>query len=285
MLIVVTGSRTWTDRNLMRDVLLRIKGAAQEPTGRRTGLMHGASPGGGADLIAGELATSFGWSVLARPPRTRSRDSYLARNRAMIDEAAMARLTEGTRVVVAAFAMPCDRPSCGRHMTHGTGHTVALARDAGLEVHVTWAPGTMPSLGPATSVTPERADVEPPEPPRSRTGDPETSVESGEGVDARGARAQVLAWMVEHDRPEGWTWGELPDGVGGYCNWKRMSELRQLGYLEWALDDAGHKVRRQGPTSGGVGTQGASRPTAKGFEAVASGAVIPPRTATAEGVR
>lgn len=88
-------------------------------------------------------------------------------------------------------------------------------------------------------------------------------------------RWSILRWMIEHDRPEGWIWGELPghaqgeaNGVGGSCPWKRMQELRALGLIEWLYRESPNgamvKVRRRGPTSGLSGTQGACRVTEKG---------------------
>jgi hypothetical protein len=56
MRILITGSRTWTDREMVYNLLE----AANRKPGPHT-LVHGGARG--ADTIAGQIAAEFGWTV------------------------------------------------------------------------------------------------------------------------------------------------------------------------------------------------------------------------------
>jgi hypothetical protein len=81
--VLVTGSREWTDREAVRTRL-----AHHDPGHRidhETVLVHGAARG--ADSIAAEIAVEWGWTVLPMPAQW-DRDGKRAgpvRNRRMVD--------------------------------------------------------------------------------------------------------------------------------------------------------------------------------------------------------
>jgi hypothetical protein len=63
--VLVTGSRDWSDRRVVAEALLAARDALELTGDGRMLLVHGAAPG--ADLIAAELATAWGWDVEAHP--------------------------------------------------------------------------------------------------------------------------------------------------------------------------------------------------------------------------
>jgi hypothetical protein len=64
--VLVTGSRTWTDRAAIETALLD----QTRPDGTTPTLVHGACPSG-ADAIAARLAAGMGWTVEAHPANWR----------------------------------------------------------------------------------------------------------------------------------------------------------------------------------------------------------------------
>ena len=83
MRILVTGSRNWTDRAAIAQALLDLR-MEGPPV-----IVHGACPTG-ADAIADELATSWGWEI-ERHPADWDRHGKAAgplRNQEMVDAGA-----------------------------------------------------------------------------------------------------------------------------------------------------------------------------------------------------
>lgn len=54
MRVLITGSRTWRNRSLVRTVLTQLRREAHE-AGEEFVVIHGQSPKGGADVIADEI--------------------------------------------------------------------------------------------------------------------------------------------------------------------------------------------------------------------------------------
>lgn len=74
MKVIVFGSRTWTDRAA---VDLRFAGLPPDTT-----IVHGASPGGGADAIADHYARAWGFTVIPVP--INDADRRVARTRRQV---------------------------------------------------------------------------------------------------------------------------------------------------------------------------------------------------------
>ncbi len=123
--ILVTGSRTWTDEQAIRDALAA---PISQHGPEQVTVVHGACPRG-ADAIADRIATAWGVTVERHPANwSIGRRAGFARNAEMI------RL--GANVVL-AFIDPCTNMQCtrgGRHGSHGAVHCAHLARKAGIEV-------------------------------------------------------------------------------------------------------------------------------------------------------
>lgn len=115
--ILVTGSRSWADRDTVRTALLD---ALTMSTVGAPVLVHGKCPQGGLDLIAEQvwrdLATHLPPGALAEPERHDAAryPSFRARNQAMVDAGAH---------VCLAFATS---------WASGTGMTARMARAAGI---------------------------------------------------------------------------------------------------------------------------------------------------------
>ncbi len=122
MKVICCGSRSWADRWTIH------KRLATYPIG--TIIVHGASSGGGADLIVDELAHDLGLPVIRVPVNDQDRErarrigrprfAPLARNLRMLDEHPDADHLD---------AYWCDE-------SPGTGHMVSEARRRGLPVTV-----------------------------------------------------------------------------------------------------------------------------------------------------
>lgn len=129
MRILVTGSRNWVDK-------VRVYHALNETARFQAVVVHGACPTG-ADAIASK------WCQMQEdvteephPAKWRRRNgSYdpmagFKRNAEMVDLGAD---------ICLAFVMPCTKPNCPKrhghpHDSHGTSHTIELARAAGITV-------------------------------------------------------------------------------------------------------------------------------------------------------
>ena len=83
MRVLVTGSRDWTDREAIRKALWWLRNDADNVT-----VVHGAAPG--ADSIADELATEFGYLPARYPAKWREYKLSAGpiRNQQMVDSGA-----------------------------------------------------------------------------------------------------------------------------------------------------------------------------------------------------
>ena len=129
--VLVTGSRTWTDRALIWDTLDAIL------TGHGTlTLVVGAARAGADNMAQGwaldrRYQSSYGAVILEPHPAdwdAHGKRAGFIRNAEMVALGA----DEGD-----AFIMPCILPSCRKrvpHGTHGASHCAALAERAGIPV-------------------------------------------------------------------------------------------------------------------------------------------------------
>ena len=101
----------------------------------------------------------------------------------------------------------------------------------------------------------------------ARNSDPATSKEAAETVDARSQMLLLLeafAWADSTDAEA----AERAEGVDPWSGWwKRCSDLRREGWIEWVYDENGNLVRRKGKTGR---SQGVSRVTNAGYKVLAS---------------
>ena len=120
VVVMITGSRDWTDIQLIHDDLDQIW-----VTGRLEAVIEGVCPGGGADKIAGDWAEATCSAIHERfPPKTRTRNHLLARNIKMVERAKELQ-DQGYTVIVLAYPLAQSR---------GTWHAVTHAERAGLRV-------------------------------------------------------------------------------------------------------------------------------------------------------
>jgi len=94
--VVVTGSRHWTDVDAIRARLIEY------PSGS-TVLFHGECPYGGADEIADRLGRAGGLDVRARPAL--KGETFPQRNTRMVAEAAALARETGAEFVCEAFPL------------------------------------------------------------------------------------------------------------------------------------------------------------------------------------
>jgi hypothetical protein len=66
--VIITGSRNWRDVRMMRERILRLELDIHHP---KTCIVHGASPLGGADWIADDIADELGIRCERFPPDPR----------------------------------------------------------------------------------------------------------------------------------------------------------------------------------------------------------------------
>lgn len=115
MIVIVCGSRDWTDRALIREWLAKLP--------RGSVVVHGAARG--ADTIAGEEAAALGFEVRAYPADwSNGRGAGPARNQRMLD-------AEAPEAVLAF-----TRTGAGVPLTTGTADMVARALLAGVRVTI-----------------------------------------------------------------------------------------------------------------------------------------------------
>jgi hypothetical protein len=134
MRVIVTGSRTWEEADVVYDALDTL---IQE--GKDLTVVHGACPSG-ADMWA-----SY-WCQNGQPRGACvTEELYPANFSKYGKRAGPIRNQEMVQLgadVIVAFCEWCKKTSClGRqpmHMTHGTANCVALARAAGIEVVKFW---------------------------------------------------------------------------------------------------------------------------------------------------
>lgn len=125
--ILITGSRTWTDEQAIRDALT-IPISQHGP--EHVTVVHGACPKG-ADAIADRIARAWTGLAVERHPADWSNlkgAAGYARNADMVALGAD---------VCLAFIDPCADPKCRKtnpHGTHGATHCADQARKACIEV-------------------------------------------------------------------------------------------------------------------------------------------------------
>ena len=121
MNVLITGSREWTDRDLMRRVLVRELTALDPSLAADVTVMHGACRG--ADLMAARLLNTSVYKVRAFPAdwQTHGKRAGILRNLQMLDEGP---------VLVLAFQVGRSR---------GTQHVIDEARKRNIPVVVTEA--------------------------------------------------------------------------------------------------------------------------------------------------
>jgi hypothetical protein len=125
--LLVTGSRTWTDRQAINDCL----SLAQEYWASEQGIViiHGKCPEG-ADLMAHEWAVANGVEEEPHPANWKvgGRSAGMTRNSEMV--------ALGADMCI-AFIKPCSGTKCKRrdkHGSHGSSHCASEARHAGIPV-------------------------------------------------------------------------------------------------------------------------------------------------------
>ena len=127
--ILVTGSRDWTDR----DVIYRALVSAWDRTGRHPAavLVQGECHLGGADAIAADVWASWGLPVEDHPAERDASGRILGPQR-------NARMVGLGAVECLAFPLPSSR---------GTRNCMRLAREAGIPVRVFDSPLWKPTNG------------------------------------------------------------------------------------------------------------------------------------------
>jgi hypothetical protein len=124
--LLVTGSRTWPDEDLLRAALLDATGIPDSDPAEWV-LVHGACPSG-ADAMAAAWAADYGVPAEPHPARWTELGSAAgyARNTEMVAAGAVAAL---------AFLSPCARHSgLSPHDSHGAADCAAKAEAAGIPV-------------------------------------------------------------------------------------------------------------------------------------------------------
>ena len=131
--ILMTGSRDWTDRELIEQGLRAAAALAMVPAGSTdVVLVHGAARG--ADALAADVAGQLGWATEAHPAdwNTHGRSAGHRRNHEMI--------TAGAQIVV---GFPIGRMDEGA--SRGTWGCLAAATTADLPTMVVWKDRLFPS--------------------------------------------------------------------------------------------------------------------------------------------
>lgn len=128
MRILVTGSRSWTDREAIFRALLAtgVKGFPNDDYQRV--LVSGGCPTG-ADALAESVAQRMSWTVERHPANwgAHGRAAGFRRNAEMVALGAD---------VCLAFLMPCSKRGCTEpqpHSSHGAGGCAQLAMRAGID--------------------------------------------------------------------------------------------------------------------------------------------------------
>lgn len=130
--LMVTGSRTWINEDLLERVLsaayIHLQGHKNEIV-----LVHGDCPSG-ADMMADRMWRS-GSRLLAMPPEVHKADWSQGKGAGFARNIEMAQ--SGIDLCV-AFAMWCEDKKCARthpyHFTHGTAHAMSAARSESVPV-------------------------------------------------------------------------------------------------------------------------------------------------------
>lgn len=137
MRILVTVSRDWTDRGVMRHALIEVDQAMRSSgttrlieggAGFRTVNQYG-NPVVSCDLLAADIALELGWEVEEHPAEWLKNGAFdklagFKRNQEMVDSGAD---------ICVAFLMPCQKHN-GEHYSHGATDCVSRADKAGIPV-------------------------------------------------------------------------------------------------------------------------------------------------------
>jgi hypothetical protein len=123
MIILVTGSRNWSDYATILEALAYYEGQPDIT------VRHGACPTG-ADLHADKAAKYLRFEIDPMPAdwkRFRNAAGYI-RNAEMVKK-------DPKPGVCLAFGVPCFCTVVpGKHVSHGTRHCAHIAKEAGIEV-------------------------------------------------------------------------------------------------------------------------------------------------------
>lgn len=123
MRLLITGSRDWSDKQMIRDAL---RGAVSGIRSRDVTLVHGDCPTG-ADRIADETGRLWGFDIEPHPADwSRGRKAGPERNAHMVSLGADLCL---------AFIGDCTSPRCtrsGAHPSHGATGCADLAEAVGI---------------------------------------------------------------------------------------------------------------------------------------------------------
>ncbi len=131
MRVLITGSRSWSDRLFLNDALHECVTLHRIP-GDKVTLVSGHCPTG-ADKMCEDFADIAGWEIETHEACWRP-NGYLDRGAGLKRNAEMVKL--GADLCI-AFIGPCSKKNCKQpqpHGSHGATHTADLAAKAGILV-------------------------------------------------------------------------------------------------------------------------------------------------------
>lgn len=129
MIIGVTGSRTWTDREKIAEAFDQTVIDYGNPAYPNVLIVGNA---GGADVLGKMEAYSRGWHIAFMVANW----DFYGRKAGFVRDQAMVYLG-GSASCWLAFINPCNQEGCpdiGMHDSHGAAITVRAAKKAGIEV-------------------------------------------------------------------------------------------------------------------------------------------------------
>ena len=132
MRILITGSRDWTDRDVIETAIEDVLRIASSPDGPVIVILGDCA---GADRMASAIAIARGWHTVTVPANW----VYHGRKAGFIRNAAMVSLMRpASEDICLAFINPCGSENCSAlnraHDSHGTADCVKSARAAGIAV-------------------------------------------------------------------------------------------------------------------------------------------------------
>ena len=117
--LVITGSRSWNDKNVIVKELLVIK----KKFGKDVVLVSGHNPKG-ADALCEEVADAFNWSIETYPPEWRDENGNFVKSAAFKRNSKM--LADGADACLAFH----------KNNSEGTAHAVKTAQKLGIPTKV-----------------------------------------------------------------------------------------------------------------------------------------------------
>jgi hypothetical protein len=140
LVVLVTGSRTWTDRGFVHATLTDVFDARGSFTLRQ------GEASRGPDVMADDWARDHphlgivpdGMPVTSRDWTRMGPSAGLLRNERMVATTLEA-VADGWDALCLAFLMPCRKPGCRRpqpHFTHGGEHCAKLAEALGIPTDI-----------------------------------------------------------------------------------------------------------------------------------------------------